>query len=92
MSKADPQHFTEATDTKALSFVVSAVHDVIIQGECLVAAFDFTADSQPTSASAAFCRCAFSSIRYIAVLYCETQASPCPYMHVSHCGSRSCAC
>ena len=27
------QHYTDATDTRALAFVISAINDVIIQGE-----------------------------------------------------------
>lgn len=29
----DSQHYTDATDTRTLAFVVSAVHDVIVQRE-----------------------------------------------------------
>jgi guanine nucleotide-binding protein G(i) subunit alpha len=31
----DKQHYTDATDTRALAFVISAINDVIIQGESL---------------------------------------------------------
>ena len=32
MSADHGQHYTDATDTRALSFVISAINDVIIQG------------------------------------------------------------
>lgn len=32
-SKSIYAHYTDATDTRALSFVISAINDVIIQGE-----------------------------------------------------------
>lgn len=36
------QHYTDATDTRALAFVISAINDVIIQGELI---FPFTCET-----------------------------------------------
>lgn len=36
MSPLMAQHYTDATDTRALGFVISAINDVIIQGASIV--------------------------------------------------------